>query len=333
MKLIQNEKSLDQKDRLIMLLIRAENKRSHIMASQLGELKSRFAGSVPIESLQRYQTELDEVLEKQVSLSKELESARNTRADLESKIYEYQLKQLNLEDLVSTLNHGATEEKLIKWQRNAETAKVNELKFRRQIGQLETENVILKNQLTKRNETIGQLEREMGLANQRSLSIDILRSQHDAIVDELKRNLEADNEVRSKTRELALETTAVDTEADVHLRQEITGLRANLAGMMTQFNQLKTDFAANRSILIEKEKKLVEQEQLVGEYKLKLDQVKSMQFSEGQQSLREKQELTSEMIGFADISSQLIVLEQRAANAEARLSSKVKESGTSNVTF
>ena len=310
-----------------MLLIRAENKRSHIMATQLGELRSRFAGSVPIDQIQRYQTQLDDVQEKQITLTKELESVRSDRAELAAKIEEYQLKQLNLEEIINTINHGPAEQKLIKWQQSAETAKLNELKFRRQIGQLETENVLLKNQLSKRTDVISQLERELGLTNQRSLSIDILRSQHDAIVEELKRNLDADNEVRTRTRQLQLETNITDTDGDRHLKQEITGLRANLAGMMTQFNQLKTDFVAVKTTLIEKEKKLVEQEQITGEYKLKLEQIKASQFAEGQDSLRAKQELASDMIGFADLSSQLIVLEQRAANAEARLASKAKESG------
>merc|ERR1719378_1732514 len=96
--------------------------------------------------------------------------------------------------------------------------------------------------------------------------------------------------------------------------------------MMTQFNQLKTDFDAVKTTLIEKEKKLVEQEQITGEYKIKLSQLSAENAAQGQDTLRAKQELASDAIGFADISSQLIVLEQRAANAEARLSAKQKES-------
>jgi len=172
---------------------------------------------------------------------------------------------------------------------------------------------------------MGQLERELGAANQRAVSIDVLRAQHDAIVDELKRNLETDNEVRRQTRQMTLDSSTKH-EGDLTRNRELTGLKASLAGMMNQFNQLKTDYNKVKTMLLDKEKKLVEQEQLVGEYRLKLDQVKSRHFKDDQSVQRAKQELTSDMMGFADLSSQLVVLEQRAANAEARLTSKTQES-------
>ena len=326
LKVLQSEKQLDQKDALLLLLIRAENKRSHLIAQQLGELKSRYAGSVPIDQLQRHHVELDDVRDKQLTLTSELEQVRKSRAELEGKIGEYRLKHINMEEMANALKHGVVEQKLIKWQQNAETAKLNELKLRRHIGQFETENALLKAQLTKRGDQMGQLERELGAANQRAVSIDVLRAQHDAIVDELKRNLETDNEVRRQTRQMTLDSSTKH-EGDLTRNRELTGLKASLAGMMNQFNQLKTDYNKVKTTLLDKEKKLVEQEQLVGEYRLKLDQVKSRHFKDDQSVQRAKQELTSDMMGFADLSSQLVVLEQRAANAEARLTSKTQESG------
>merc|ERR1712106_881999 len=129
----------------------------------------------------------------------------------------------------------------------------------------------------------------------RAVSIDVLRAQHDAIVDELKRNLETDNEVRRQTRQMTLDSSTKH-EGDLTRNRELIGLKASLAGMMNQFNQLKTDYNKVKTTLLDKEKKLVEQEQLVGEYRLKLDQVKSRHFKDDQSVQRAKQELTSDMM-------------------------------------
>ena len=68
---------------------------------------------------------------------------------------EYQVKQLNVQELLNTLNTAMPDvqaQKLARWQQNAEKIKLNEIKLRRHIAQLENENEFLKNQITEKIE-------------------------------------------------------------------------------------------------------------------------------------------------------------------------------------
>ena len=146
---------MDQKDATLILLIRSEHKRFQIINGQLNDLKIRYAGSVPIQSLQRHQADLEAIREQQLKLSDQLTEVRNERNQLKFKMQEYQVKQLNVQELLNTLNTAMPDvqaQKLARWQQNAEKIKLNEIKLRRHIAQLENENEFLKNQITEKIE-------------------------------------------------------------------------------------------------------------------------------------------------------------------------------------
>ena len=146
---------MDQKDATLILLIRSEHKRFQIINGQLNDLKIRYAGSVPIQSLQRHQSDLEGIREQQLKLSDQLTEVRNERNQLKFKMQEYQVKQLNVQELLNTLNTAMPDvqaQKLARWQQNAEKIKLNEIKLRRHIAQLENENEFLKNQITEKIE-------------------------------------------------------------------------------------------------------------------------------------------------------------------------------------
>ena len=73
---------MDQKDATLILLIRSEHKRFQIINGQLNDLKIRYAGSVPIQSLQRHQVDLEGIREQQLKLSDQLTEVRNERNQL-----------------------------------------------------------------------------------------------------------------------------------------------------------------------------------------------------------------------------------------------------------
>ena len=83
--MLQYEKHLDQKDATLILLIRAEHKRFQITNGQLNDLKIRYAGSVPIQSLQRHQADLEGIRKQQLKLSDQLTEVRNERNQLKFK--------------------------------------------------------------------------------------------------------------------------------------------------------------------------------------------------------------------------------------------------------
>ena len=146
---------MDQKDATLILLIRSEHKRFQIINGQLNDLKIRYAGSVPIQSLQRHHADLEAIRQQQLKLSDQLTEVRNERNQLKFKMQEYQVKQLNVQELLNTLNTAMPDvqaQKLARWQQNAEKIKLNEIKLRRHIAQLENENEFLKNQITEKIE-------------------------------------------------------------------------------------------------------------------------------------------------------------------------------------
>ena len=70
---------------------------------------------------------------------------------------------------------------------------------------------------------------------------------------------------------------------------------------------------------------IVEKDQILGEYKLRLRQFGSENHENTQIQLADKQKTTSEAIGMADVTAKMILLEQKAQNAEAKLEAKVQE--------
>ena len=109
------------------------------------------------------------------------------------------------------------------------------------------------------------------------------------------------------------------------LQMDSVGLRSNLSAISKQYDQLREEFNANRKTLFEKDRQIVEKEQIIGEYKLKLRELGGRLNAENNEVLSEKQKTVSNAIGFADVTAKMVLLEQRASNAEAKLSAKVKE--------
>ena len=164
----------------------------------MSELKARFCGCVPIASVERHQLVLKEMNQSQLELNAQLDQIKTDRNDLAAKIQEYQIKALAMQEHLNMprCSNPELEARIVKWQGAAEKAKLNEITLRRQIGQLENENSFLKNQITRKVDEIKSVEGELEISNQKSLSIEILRAQHDAIVDQLKKHLEGDALIR-----------------------------------------------------------------------------------------------------------------------------------------
>ena len=328
MKLIAYERQIEHREQTLIVIIRAEHKRFQIVQENLTELRSRFSGCVPLQSIQRHQAALEEMSHSQAELSQQMEEIKAERNELRAKIQEFQVKNMTIQEMMN-LSSSNREEKVVKWQQAAEKAKLNEVQLRRHIGQLENENIFLKNQLTKKVSEIKSLGTELDSINEKSLSVDILCAQHETIVDELKKNLEGDALIRAESRAQVLaENPHLSVNLDERCQQlqmDSVGLRSNLSAISKQYDQLREEFNANRKTLFEKDRQIVEKEQIIGEYKLKLRELGGRLNAEDNAVLSEKQKTVSNAIGFADVTAKMVLLEQRASNAEAKLSTKVKE--------
>ena len=173
------------------------------------------------------------------------------------------------------------------------------------------------------------LEGELDNYNQKIVSVDILRAQHDAIVEDLRKNLEHDTRIRDESRAVLLaQNRNLSSNAEERCQQltaDSNGLRSNLTALDSQHKQLKVEFGEMREKLFSKEREIVEKDQILGEYKLRLRQFGSENHENTQIQLADKQKTTSEAIGMADVTAKMILLEQKAQNAEAKLDAKVQE--------
>ena len=173
------------------------------------------------------------------------------------------------------------------------------------------------------------LEGELDNYNQKIVSVDILRAQHDAIVEDLRKNLEHDTRIRDESRAVLLaQNRNLSSNAEERCQQltaDSNGLRSNLTALDKQHKQLKVEFGEMREKLFSKEREIVEKDQILGEYKLRLRQFGSENHENTQIQLADKQKTTSEAIGMADVTAKMILLEQKAQNAEAKLDAKVQE--------
>ena len=197
----------------------------------------------------------------QLELNAQLEQIKMDRNDLAAKIQEYQIRTLAAQEKLNLPQGGkrnlALEAKIVKWQGASEKAKLNEISLRRQIGKLENENSFFKVQIARKIDEMKSVESELEMANQKSLSIEILRAQHDAIVDQLKKHLEADAVIRREYAKSLVEVQNSHLSEDLNercsqLQSESAQLRSNLAGMTEQYNQLTQDFKLNRDLNFEK---------------------------------------------------------------------------------
>ena len=112
--------------------------------------------------------------------------------------------------------------------------------------------------------------------NQKIVSVDILRAQHDAIVEDLRKNLEHDTRIRDESRAVLLaQNRNLSSNAEERCQQltaDSNGLRSNLTALDSQHKQLKVEFSEMREKLFSKEREIVEKDQILGEYKLRLRQ-------------------------------------------------------------
>ena len=326
------EKQVYQRDILLGILIRESHQRVSVLEDTINEYKSSYVGALPIESVERYNTEISTMREDKEKLEKQRSMIQSEKKSLQDSIGQYQLKIVSLQEMINAIRFGTKDrdlDKMQEWHKKMEDSKLVEYRSRRRLIELEEQTKALLDQNNTKNQTIRLLEDELSQRQTNLSNMSILRARHDAVIEEIQDNIAIQKRVQADAVNNVTEPPPTLPNDLQHrcatLLEDGNKMRQNLIRIGEDNKTLDHDLRSFKEKLFKKEGENIELEQVLGEYKLKFQQMGITIEQNKAIEMGEKKKIVSNAIGGADIMVKLMHLEKRAALAEAKLDSTTNE--------
>jgi len=118
---------------------------------------------------------------------------QSEKKSLQDSIGQYKVKIVSLQEMMNAIRFGSKErdlDKIHEWHKKMEDAKLVEHRSRHRLMQLEEENQKLVDLNLAKNESIRQLEDEVSQKQQHLSHVAILRTLHEAVIEEIQDNID-----------------------------------------------------------------------------------------------------------------------------------------------
>ena len=158
------EKEVRQKNTLLGILIRESHQRVSVLEEAICEFRARFAGALPIESVERFNDEFTSVKEQKERLDAERDKIHKEKVELEDALDKFKVKVSSMQEVINAIRLGSKDrdvEKMQEWQRKMEEIKISDYKNRRRLIDFEEENKSLRSIVISKENQMTNLETEL----------------------------------------------------------------------------------------------------------------------------------------------------------------------------
>ncbi|XP_047125642.1 centrosomal protein of 290 kDa isoform X1 [Hydra vulgaris] len=257
----------DQNETIFHIRSEARSK-TMFLKKMVQDLRRQFSGALPIANQERFSETLRSIQEKKIELEKELELAYNKRSSAEILASELKLKLEGLEELISTLKDGQGAKKVMEWHNRMSEIKLDDMKLKHQIIQLQ-EKVIYLERIRSKNESSIALLEELSVKQSKEYDdrqllweqhevelerkIVMLEKQQQGIMDAAKKFEEATGSIPNDSLPIANQLDIAIGKIQEHIKTIIV-TKAEIVKLTEKLQVAEEKVRKAESVLLQKDK-------------------------------------------------------------------------------
>ena len=177
---------------MLGILIRESHQRTVVLEDTICEMKTTYAGALPMESVERYNSRISSMKEEKQKLEDQKSTILTENSSLADNLVTCKIEMAARQEMISQLQIGsktAEIDNIEKWQKKIEMAKLAEERMKRQLGQIQEENKSLQGQNGAKEQIIQNLEEEIILKRKFSNQNELLKSRLESVIAEIEENI------------------------------------------------------------------------------------------------------------------------------------------------